>query len=26
VTNVFECPIVGGSCLPIPYNVSGSGI
>ena len=26
VTNVFECPIAGGTCLPIPYNVSGSGL
>ncbi len=25
-TNVFECPVAGGSCLPIPYNVSGTGI
>ena len=26
VTNVFECPIAGGSCIPIPYNVMGNGI
>ncbi len=25
-TNVFECPIAGGSCLTIPYTVSGTGI
>ena len=25
-TTVFECPIAGGSCLPIPYTVSGSGV
>jgi hypothetical protein len=24
-TNVFECPIAGGSCIAIPYAVSGSG-
>ena len=26
ITNVFECPIAGGSCVPIPYNVMGNGI
>jgi hypothetical protein len=25
-TNVFECPIAGGSCIPIPYSVSGTGV
>src|SRR3954452_6588619 len=25
-TNVFECPIVGGTCIAIPYSVSGTGI
>ncbi|MBZ5559423.1 MAG: choice-of-anchor D domain-containing protein, partial [Acidobacteriia bacterium] len=25
-TTVFECPVVGGSCLPIPYTVSGTGV
>ncbi len=25
-TNVFECPVVGGSCIPISYSVTGSGI
>jgi hypothetical protein len=25
-TNVFECPIIGGTCLPITITVSGSGV
>jgi len=25
-TNVFECPIAGGSCVAIPYNLSGTGV
>ena len=25
-TNVFECPIAGGSCIPIPFTVQGTGI
>ena len=25
-TTVFECPVAGGSCLPIPYGVSGTGV
>ena len=25
-TNVFECPILGGSCIAIPYTVQGTGI
>src|SRR4029077_11735712 len=25
-TNVFECPVAGGSCIPIPYSVSGTGV
>src|SRR4051812_14893351 len=25
-TNVFECPIVGGTSIPIPYSVSGTGV
>ena len=24
-TNVFECPVGGGSCLPITYSVTGTG-
>src|SRR5205807_1910305 len=24
-TNVFECPVAGGSCIAIPYAVSGNG-
>ena len=24
-TNVFECPIVGGSCIAIPFSVQGTG-
>ena len=25
-TNVFECPIAGGSCIAIPYSVTGTGV
>ena len=25
-TNVFECPIAGGSCIPIPFTVQGTGV
>jgi hypothetical protein len=25
-TNVFQCPIAGGSCVAIPYNVTGAGV
>src|SRR4051812_22728173 len=25
-TNVFECPIAGGTCIAIPYSVSGTGV
>ncbi|MGD0020211.1 MAG: putative Ig domain-containing protein [Candidatus Limnocylindrales bacterium] len=25
-TTVFECPIAGGSCLPIPFSITGSGV
>src|SRR4030095_2564680 len=25
-TNVFECPVAGGTCIAIPYSVSGTGI
>ena len=25
-TNVFQCPVAGGSCIAIPYTVSGTGI
>jgi hypothetical protein len=25
-TNVFECPVAGGSCIAIPYTVHGTGI
>ena len=25
-TNVFECPVVGGTCIGIPFNVSGNGV
>ena len=25
-TTVFECPVAGGSCLPIPFNVQGQGV
>ncbi len=25
-TNVFECPIVGGSCIPINFTVQGAGV
>src|SRR3954469_6237199 len=25
-TNVFECPVAGGSCIAIPYSVSGTGV
>jgi hypothetical protein len=25
-TNVFECPIAGGTCIAIPFNESGTGI
>ena len=25
-TNVFECPIVGGSCIAIPFSVQGTGV
>jgi hypothetical protein len=26
ITNVFECPVVGGSCIAIPFNVQGVGV
>ena len=25
-TNVFECPIAGGTCIGIPFSVSGTGV
>ena len=25
-TNVFECPVVGGTCIGIPFNVTGTGV
>src|SRR5215218_3852094 len=25
-TNVFECPVAGGTCIAIPYSVSGTGV
>ena len=25
-TTVFECPVAGGSCLPIPFTEQGSGV
>ena len=25
-TSVFECPVAGGSCLPIPFTEQGSGV
>ena len=25
-TNVFECPVVGGTCIGIPFNESGTGV
>ena len=25
-TNVFECPIIGGTCIGIPYTETGTGI
>jgi hypothetical protein len=25
-TNVFECPVVGGTCIPIPYSATGQGV
>ena len=25
-TNVFQCPVAGGSCIAIPYTVSGTGV
>src|SRR4051812_22663871 len=25
-TNVFECPVAGGSCIAIPYTVTGTGV
>ena len=25
-TNVFECPIAGGLCIGIPFDVSGTGV
>ena len=25
-TNVFQCPVGGGTCIPITYAVSGRGI
>ena len=25
-TTVFECPVVGGTCLPIPFSVQGTGV
>jgi hypothetical protein len=25
-TNVFECPTAGGSCIAIPYAISGTGV
>src|SRR5205814_1081300 len=25
-TNVFECPTGGGSCIAIPFDLSGSGV
>ena len=25
-TNVFQCPVAGGSCIAIPYSVSGTGV
>ncbi len=25
-TNVFECPVAGGTCIGIPFNLSGTGV
>ena len=25
-TNVFECPVAGGTCIGIPFDVSGAGV
>src|SRR4051812_38605682 len=25
-TNVFECPVAGGTCIAIPYSVTGTGV
>src|SRR5205085_969860 len=25
-TNVFQCPVAGGTCIAIPYSVSGTGV
>ena len=26
ITNVFECPTAGGSCIAIPFSVQGTGV
>src|SRR5204863_8442438 len=25
-TNVFQCPVAGGTCIPIPFSVTGTGV
>src|SRR6185503_6961686 len=25
-TNVFECPVAGGTCIPLTYSVTGRGV